>query len=127
MAKGGANQIPAIPASLYGQMTTNASGVLVGSGQGGVIARILHAGAPAVGATVTSPAAVSDLFFDTSDDTIWSANTVTGTGVFGDVWIPVAPDGPVTLAATPHQGTVATTGTATVFEGELTFITIDLP
>ncbi len=122
--------VPAIGSDLYNDMIANTGGILLNSGEGAVIARIVHAGAPEPGALVTSQDAVSDVFYDPpTDDTVWNDNQFVGTGDFGVAWIPVEPEGLVSLTVSLANETGSAVGVPNieVVDQAITFVDVTLP
>lgn len=122
-------EIPAITATLYGDMNAGTNNTVIGNDQGAVIFRILRAGAPLAGASVASTDALSDVYFDSLDDTQWANNSAVGTGPFGVTWIPVEPAGTIDVRVEPDggAGSAFAVSNVPVVDQAITFVDVSVP
>jgi hypothetical protein len=117
-------QVPAMPAVLYAQLQGD-NGVISQAGQGAAMVRVVHAGVPSVGATVTiEPPGVYATFYDGSTPSVWTQNA---TGSFGAAWIPGVAAGTTSITVTPQGGTAIAISNVPIVDGALTFLTQEVP
>ncbi len=115
--------VPAIRTTDFANML-NANGVVLTPGQGSILAHVIAANAPVVGAIAsTSPAAQFGPFYDGVTATVW---TESATATFGAVWITGAAVGVTTLQVTPPGGAPFVT-THPVEDQAITFTTVVAP
>ena len=116
-------QIPALTLTTYQDLLSN-TGAVLSVGQGSVLARVVHAGAPLTAADATSnPAAAYPTAYDGASPSSW---TSIGTGAFGTAFLAGINAGATTVSVTPSGGT-AIDDTASVESGAITFLTFDVP
>jgi len=98
-----ATQLPAVTQELYDNVTLS-NGVIVNSGEGSVVVRVLdsvtHQPASDVTATVM-PAATYDPYYDGSSSTVWNQNA---TGTQGITWTPGVTVGTATVTLKDGAG-----------------------
>lgn len=115
--------IPVIASTTFSDLEL-ANGVLEVTGQGSIVAHVVHAGAPVAAATATtSPNAAYAPLYDGTTATAWNQNM---TGANGAVWIPGLPVGAATLTITANATPQLVTGIP-ISDGTITFVTVELP
>lgn len=126
---GPGGEIPALTAALYGDMNAGTNNTIIGNDQGAVIFRVLHAGAPVAAASVESNDALSDIYFDSIDDTQWANNRFVGTGPLGEVWIPVEPAGTIDVRVDTEggEGSSVPVTNIPIVDQAITYIDVTIP
>ena len=115
--------IPVVDIDDYSEQLLQ-NGVVLVSGQGSIVARVVRAGVLVRDATATTqPLAQSAPRYDGSLVTVWETDA---TGSFGAVWIPDAPVGNATLSIVPPGGG-AQMEPVLVEDLAITFVTIEIP
>lgn len=123
MAFGPSTSIPAVGIQTYSDIL-GANSVVLQSGQGSIVARIVRNGSPVVGATMsTSPVPQYATKYDGPTATAWTELKTAAAGV---AWIPGAQATMNTVTVSPMTGTGANT-MLPVEDGAITFATFDLP
>ncbi len=122
-------EVPALSAALYSDMNAGTNNTVIGNDQGAVIFRILHAGAPLTAASVQSNDALSDIYFDSIDDTQWANNRFVGTGPFGEVWIPVEPAGAIDVLVITDggEGSAVPVSDIPIVDQAITYVDVTIP
>src|ERR1700690_806018 len=123
MPFGAVNQIPMLSASTF-NMVAGGSGVIVVAGTGGVIAHTVHGGAPLADVVATDTDENVGYYYDSAtSSTQWVVNNATGTGSYGDVWLPNLGVATTTVNLTPMGGSATAIPNVPVAPDALTFIT----
>ncbi len=123
MPFGATNQIPMLSTSTF-SMVTLGSGIEVVPGTGGVIAHTVHGAAPLANVVATDTDENLAYYYDSATSpTIWVQNGATGTGPFGDVWLPNLGVATTTVNLTPMGGSAVAIPNVPVAPDALTFIT----
>jgi len=116
-------QIPALTITTYGNLLAD-NGEVLAQGQGSVLARVVHAGAPLTDAVATtSPLAQYQTVYDGATAQTWGT---TATGAYGTAFIAAIAAGATTVKVKP-SGASPISITASVEDGALTFLTFDAP
>ena len=123
MPFGAVTKLPAVTVATYNQVMS-ASGVVLSTGQGSLVARVVQGGLPVVGATATvSPDAQYEPFYDGVSAVEWDDDA---TGAFGLVWIPGAPVGMSTVTVM-RAGSGNATANFLIEDQAITFQAIEIP
>jgi hypothetical protein len=116
-------EIPALTITTYQDLLGN-TGVVLSAGQGSVLARVVHAGAPVADAVATSsPAAQYQTTYDGATAQAWGT---TATEAHGTAFLAGITAGAVTVTVTP-SGASPIAVSAGVEDGALTFLAFDAP
>ncbi|MEO8704965.1 MAG: hypothetical protein ABI867_33235 [Kofleriaceae bacterium] len=116
----GVMTIPAVPEALYIDLLSANGGVEI-AGQGAVVVQHLRGTAPLTD-VVVSAVGRTILYDDNISPTVWDTEA---TGPLGVAWIRETPVGNLTFQSDPTTGSSKSTS-ATVGDGAVTFVTIDL-
>jgi len=116
-------EIPVVDATTYADLLAT-NGVILTTGEGGVMARVLSAGVPVAGATATGMTNDGNVFYDGSSATVWNQGA---TGTRGTVWIPQMATGAGTISITPAGGSATTVTGVPVTDGGVSFVVVELP
>lgn len=119
----GSSLLPAIRDDVYNDLVLQNGGVPA-PGNGAIVARVIRAGTPVMGATAAIDAGqqVEQTRYDGTNPMAWGT---TATGALGVAWLPDNLAGPVTLRVT--QGSTVVPVSLTTVPDAITFVTIALP
>ena len=100
------------------------NGISILPGEGTVLAEVLHdnAGVPICGGDET-PTSVDGALYDGADTTHW---TRAGTAAKGASWVPGVVTGAVSLKVSPPLPTPPVTIGGTIYDGDITFLTVPI-
>ncbi len=123
MPFGTVNLIPMLSTSTF-NMVELGSGIEPVPGTGNVIAHTVHGGAPLANVVATdTDENVSPYYDSATSPTIWVQNSATGTGSFGDIFLPTLGVATTTVNLTPMGGSAVAIPNVPVAPDAITFIT----